>query len=56
MAMLQLNLAGENVKRPLEIPTGKPVTNPVVVALDTSIFVAHKGCTVEIPSLTEERT
>ena len=31
--------------------TGKPMTNPAVVALDTSIVVAHRRRTTEIPSL-----
>jgi hypothetical protein len=40
--MLQLYLKGKNVKKPTgETVTGKPVTNPVVVALDTSIIVAY---------------
>jgi hypothetical protein len=29
--------------------TGKPATNPAVVVLDTSSFVAHRRHTVEIP-------
>jgi hypothetical protein len=36
--------------------TEKPVTNPAVLALDTSVSVAHRRHTVVIPSLTEELT
>jgi hypothetical protein len=36
--------------------TGKPVTNPAVVALDTSIVVAHSRRIAKIPSVTKERS
>ncbi len=36
--------------------TGKPVSNPAEVALDTSIIMAHRGRTAEIPFLTKERS
>jgi hypothetical protein len=53
--MLQLYLEVENVKKSTgDTVTGKPVTNPAEVALDTSIVMAHRRCTAEIPTLTEE--
>jgi hypothetical protein len=35
--------------------TGTPMTNPAVMAIDTSIAVADRRRTAEILSLTEER-
>jgi hypothetical protein len=51
--MLEIYLKGKKCQQSSgDSVTGKPATNPAVVALDTITLKGHKGHTVEILSLT----